>query len=157
MTPIHPLEEHKLGEPLDYDYVESGIFIGTNQCCSAGLSEVLKKEGITADVSLENTKLDQPFGVDMYTWIPVVDTTPPSSEQMDFGVAVLEELVRQKKKIYVHCENGHGRSTTLVTAYLMKSRNVSPEEAFELIKKQRPAVHLTELQWDALRSLSKKI
>ena len=35
--------DHKEGEPLDYNYITDGIFIGTNQCCKIGIAEVLKK------------------------------------------------------------------------------------------------------------------
>jgi len=41
-----------------------------------GLADVLKKENITADISLEEDRLDVPFGVGIYTWIPTPDHTP---------------------------------------------------------------------------------
>lgn len=33
-----------------------------------------------------------------------------------------------------------GRSATVVAAYLMKTLNISPEEAVEMIREQRPVV-----------------
>ena len=51
---------------LEYSYITDDIYIGTNQCCVMGLADVLKKENITADISLEEDRLDVPFGVDIY-------------------------------------------------------------------------------------------
>lgn len=145
--------EHRSGDPLEYNYIEDGIYAGTNQCCAVGLAEVLKNEGITADVSLEDVRLDHPFGVTMYVWIPVRDDTPPTPDQLSFGVQVLKELVRQKRKIYVHCKNGHGRTSTLISAYLT-DRGLTPEQAFETIKAKRPGAHLQESQWEVLAAFA---
>lgn len=142
---------HKSGGPLDYHHITDGIYIGTNQCCAVGLAEVLKKEGITADVSLEDVRVDHPFGVALYVWIPTPDHTPPSRDQLVFGVQSLKELRRQKRKVYVHCKNGHGRATTLVAAYLM-SQGQSADEAFAFIQSKRPAVHLQPSQSEALQT-----
>jgi len=144
--------KHKSGEPLDYHYIDGGIYQGTNQCCMSGLAEVLEKEGISSDISLEDIRLDQPFGVDMYIWIPIADTTPPTPQQLDFGVSSLEKMVAQGRKIYVHCKNGHGRATTLTAAYFIKTKNMGAKEAFEYVKKHRPSVHLTDEQMQALET-----
>ncbi len=114
---------------------------------------MLKKEGITADISLEDVRLDHPFGVAMYTWIPTSDMTAPTSDQLSFGVQSLKELVRQKRKVYVHCKNGHGRASTLVAAYLI-SLGKSVDEAIEIIKKGRPAIHLQNRQREALEEFA---
>ena len=131
---------------LNYDEIADGIFIGTNQCCSMTLADVLKKEGIQADISLEGERLDQPFGVEMYIWIPVIDHEIPTFDQVTFGIASLEKLVAEKKKVYLHCKNGHGRSSTMMTIYLMKNRNISYEEAMAIIKQGRPGAHMQEKQ-----------
>jgi protein-tyrosine phosphatase len=140
---------HKPNDPLEYNYITDGIYAGTNQCCSMGLSEVLKKEGISADISLEEIRLDHPFGVDIYVWIPTPNHNPPNSEQLSFGAETLEKLVGQNRKIYVHCKNGHGRTSTLISAYLINKGN-SPKEAFKIIKKGRPEAHLQNSQIEAL-------
>jgi protein-tyrosine phosphatase len=141
--------EHKPGEPLEYNYITDGIYIGTNQCCTSGLAEVLKKENVTADISLEEIRLDQPFGVEIYIWIPTPDHNPPTQDQLSFGAESLEKLVSQKRKIYVHCKNGHGRTSTLISAYLI-NKGYNPKEALEIIKKGRPGAHLQDSQKEAL-------
>jgi len=139
---------------LDYDYITDGIYIGTNQCCQTHFDERLLKEGITADISLEKDRLDQPLGVDFYSWIPIVNHTPPTPDQFELGVGILERLVSQGRKVYLHCRNGHGRAPTMFAAYLMKSKGMSPEEAVAFIKERRPSIHLEEVQREALHKFN---
>lgn len=134
---------------IDFNYITDGIYIGTNQCCQTHFDEELKKLGIIADISLEEERLDAPFGVDFYTWIPVKNRMPPTPDQLELGVATLEKLVAMGKKIYVHCKNGHGRAPTLVAAYLIR-KGKSHEEAEEFIKVNRPSIHLENTQREAL-------
>lgn len=144
------MEEHPQ-KILDFNYITDGIYIGTNQCCQMHFDELLRnKEGITADISLEEEKLDMPFGVDFYTWLPVEDHKAPSESMMELGVSVLENLVAMKKKVYVHCKNGHGRAPTLVAAYLIK-KGMTAEQAVKLIKEKRPVMHLSDEQISALK------
>lgn len=141
---------------LEYDYISEGIYIGTNQCCQTHFDEKLKKEGITADISLEEERMDAPFGVDFYVWIPIKDRSAPTQDQLDFEVSVLEKLVAMKKKVYVHCQNGHGRAPTLVAAYLIQ-QGKTPTEAVDFIKSKRPTIHLEEVQRLALERFFDKL
>lgn len=145
---VHP--PHPEIKELEYNYITDGIYIGSNQCCQTHLEEGLVKEGITADISVEEDKIDMPFGADFYLWLPVKDHSPPTPEQMDLGVGALEKLTFLKRKIYVHCKNGHGRAPTLVAAYLIK-KGGTPEEAVNFIKERRPSIHLQESQKEALK------
>ena len=147
------MSDHKI---FDYNYIVDGIYIGTNQCCQMHFDEMLlKKEMVTADISLEEEKIDQPFGVDFYLWMPVQDHQPPSPEQLEVGVLLLEKLVALKRKIYLHCKNGHGRAPTLAAAYLLHSQGKSVEGAETFLKAKRSGVHFQESQLSALRALAK--
>ena len=123
---------------FEYDHITDGIYIGTNQCCQIHFDEKLKVEGITADISLEEDRLDVPFGVDFYVWIPVKNHTVPKRDQLEFGV----------------WKNGHGRAPTLVASYLIrKGKNAEEAEAF--IKSKRPSMHLDDIQREALQEFVK--
>lgn len=145
---------HSQTKELEYNYITDGIYIGTNQCCQTHFDEKLKREGIEADISLEEEQVDTPFGVEFYTWIPVKNHMAPTHDQLDFGVATLEKLVNMKKKVYVHCQNGHSRAPTLVAAYLIKNGK-TVESAVEFIKTKRPSIHLEKVQKEALSEFSK--
>jgi len=147
------MHEHIPNGQLDYNYITDGIYIGSNQCCVIGLAEVLKKEGINADISLEEIRIDQPFGVEAYLWLPTPDHTPPTQDQLILGATTLNTLVKQGKKVYVHCKNGHGRASTLVIACLI-TQGHTKEEAELIVKKARPTIHLQDSQKDALKIFS---
>lgn len=146
--------DHSQIKELDYNYITDGIYIGTNQCCQTHFEEKLKKEGIETNISLEEERVDAPFGVDFSVWIPVKDQAAPTPDQLEFGVSVLEKLVAMQKKVYVHCKNGHGRAPTLVAAYLIR-KGKNPEEAEVFIKSKRAAIHLQDVQRAALREFSR--
>lgn len=146
---------HKDSPDFEYNAIADGIFIGTNQCCRTHFDEALTRDGITADISLEENRLDAPFGVDQYLWLPVKNHTAPSPDQLEIGVSMLEKLVAMGKKVYVHCQNGHGRAPTLVAAYLIRKERTA-EEAIRLIKSKRPTIHLQDVQVEALRRFSEK-
>ena len=141
--------DHAQIRKLEYNYITDGIYIGTNQCCQTHFDEKLTKEGITADISLEEDRIDAPFGVEFYVWIPVKNHVSPTPDQLEFGVSVLEKLVSLGRKIYVHCKNGHCRAPTLVAAYLVKNGK-TPQEAEEYIRQRRPTIHLENVQRQAL-------
>lgn len=149
------MNDHPAIPKLEYNYITDGIYIGTNQCCQGHFDEKLKQEGIEADISLERERIDTPFGVQFYVWIPIKNHTAPTNEQIDFCVTALEKLVSMGKKIYVHCQNGHGRAPTIVAAYLIK-KGKSVDEAIEFIKTKRPSIHLEEVQKDFLKNFFKK-
>jgi protein-tyrosine phosphatase len=150
------MNKHPQIKALEYNYIVDGIYIGTNQCCQNHFDEKLKKEGITADISLEEDRLDAPFGIEFYVWIPVENHMPPTPDQLEFSVSVLEKLVSMGKKVYVHCKNGHGRAPTVVAAYLIK-KGKTVNEAIDFIKDKRPAVHLERVQKIALEEFYKNI
>jgi protein tyrosine phosphatase len=149
------LKNHN-GIPFNFHYIDDGIYLGSSQCCIAGLNELLQKEGISADISLEEQSVDSPFGVLVYLWLPTKDLTAPHPDALSLGISALAKLVDQKRKVYVHCRNGHGRAPTLVMAYMMIAHNMTAEEAEKFVCKKRPVVHLEEAQRIALQKLKKQ-
>ena len=125
---------------LEYNQVTEQIYLGTNQCCQPHFEESLLKAGIRADISLEKERLDTPFGVDFFLWLPVADYEPPSQEQLLIGARTLKELVDNNIKVYVHCKRGHGRSPTLVAAcFILEGRSAS--KAIKRVRDKR-RIHL---------------
>lgn len=138
---------------LEYNYIDHGIYIGTNQCCITHFDEVLQQEGISGILSLEGERIDQPQGVDYFVWVPVVDHTAPTQDQLKFGVDALDSWVKMGKRVYAHCKNGHGRAPTMVAAYLI-AHGKTVEGAIEFIKEHRPSIHLDDVQVDALKEFA---
>jgi hypothetical protein len=112
----------------------------------------------------------EPFEIDTITYLsqPVSqeDWTKYSIDQKiinseDFGplklkdlheaVLYLEQCVSSKKKIYVHCKAGHGRSAMVTIAYLIKNHGMSLDEAHIYTKDRRSTVNINRQQYESLK------
>ena len=61
------------------------------------------------------------------------------------------------KTVYVHCKAGKGRSASVVMCYLCQKHNVSPEEAFKMLKEKRPQIDLGAKQWNLVRNFCTEV
>ncbi len=140
---------------VDYSQITDQIYIGTNYCCQLSFDKGLLDEGITADISLEKEHIDNATGADFFVWLPTIDRTAPSLQQIGLGIQALDYFVKNKIKVYVHCEKGHGRAPTLVAAYFI-SQGMTKEVALKTIANRRPEIHLEKVQLALLTRLAKK-
>lgn len=148
------MKKHAQTKTLEYNYITDGIYIGNNKCCQRHFDEKLQKEGIEADISLEEVRMDAPRGVQFYIWLPIKKSMAPSDDQLKFGIAILEKFISLKKKVYIHCQNGHGRTSTLLVAYLIY-KGKTMDKAIKFIKAKRSSVHLNQIQLKALKDFYK--
>jgi protein-tyrosine phosphatase len=153
MTPqvFHPESDIT---PLDYNQIFDWVFLGTNQCCQNHFAEELLTKGITVDVSLEQEHLDMPIGVEVFLWLPTPDLTAPTRDALENGIALLRDVERQNRKVYIHCKNGHGRAPALLAAYLIVEKGMTPDDAIALIQTARPTIHLQEPQRERLYEMA---
>lgn len=148
---IHSKHHFNASKSFDYDQITDEIFVGTNMCCIVGYARELLEKNVLADISLEKERIDNPIGIDYFIWLPTANETAPTIKQMELGVKAIDFFVKNKIKLYAHCQNGHGRAPALVAAYLL-TQGMKVSEAIELLKKKRPAIHLTEAQIQALEN-----
>lgn len=142
------------GHVFDYSKITEQIYIGSDLCkgmvCPIHGPE-FEALGILVELNLSVEKKEiPPDGIDVYSWIPVPDGYAPSPEQLDIGTAIIDEAVKGEKKVYVHCANGHGRSPTMVAAYLIRYQGKGVDEAIDFVAGARPEIHVEETQKEAL-------
>jgi len=135
---------------FEYSKITEYIYIGTNQCCRHHFKKSLIKKGVKAEISLEEKKMDHPFGITSYLWLPTKNHYPPTIKQMIVGVYFIKQLIDNKIKVYVHCRRGHTRAPTLVAAYFILE-GMSVDKSIKKIKKKRPVIHITPNQIKALK------
>ncbi len=136
--------------PLDVSRITDKIYLGTNLCCQVHYQRNLLKKNIRHEISLEGERVDSPFGVETYLWLPVPDHTAPPQRILQIGVNHMDAVFARGGKVFVHCENGHGRSPTLVAAWFI-TQGKSVEAALAAVKKGRPEIHPERSQVNALR------
>ena len=148
------------GHQFNYSKITDNIYIGSD-LCKGGIclihGEEFKKLGVSVEInlSLENNELP-PKDIETYLWLPVADGHAPKKDQLTAGVCLIDTVVKAGKIVYVHCRNGHGRSPTLVAAYLMRYKGMSLDGANAVICKKRPEAHIEKTQEEALREFAKQ-
>ena len=75
----------------------------------------------------------------VYRHLPLLDneTQPLDIEP---ALAFVAECVAEEKNVVIHCNAGVSRSAAVTIAYVMRSKNLSFEEALALVKKARPSI-----------------
>lgn len=117
--------------------------------CVATNKEEIGRLGITDMISVEIKPLqpdDLAPSVKRYLFISVMDHAKQDilshfNTSNDFIEKALKDPCN---KIYVHCVAGISRSATLVIAYIMKTRSMNFNEAFEMVSKKRKVVDPNE-------------
>lgn len=78
-------------------------------------------------------------------------------ELMTIALKVLNNLIEQKVKTYIHCKNGHGRTSAFLGSYFIYNQDLTTDEALKLVKEKRPSMHLNEVQIAFLREFEKAL
>lgn len=145
---------------FDYSKITENIYVGSDFCTGRNCKEhrmEFEKLNVDSEINLSIEKKETPpDNVSSYTWIPVVDGHAPTMGQMEVGAAIINKTVSSGKNIYVHCKNGHGRSPTLVAAYLIRYKGRNIDDAIGLINKARPEAHIEKIQEKALREFARR-
>jgi protein-tyrosine phosphatase len=83
--------------------------------------ELVEEIGITAVVNMR-TEYQDVFAPPLpiaYLWLPVVDHTDPTPEQLLLGAQFIHAAIQANQRVLVHCKMGIGRSPTMAAAYLV--------------------------------------
>lgn len=90
-------------------------------------------------------------GLPHYRCFPILDGTAPSTVQLREIVAWILTMTGAGP-VYVHCALGHGRTGTILIAYLMAtSRAADIHAALELLRHTRPGVAINRQQREVLQ------
>ncbi len=135
---------------MRYSQITPEIYVGS-QHSQVGKRK-LKQFGINGSVNLRIEFDDAVHGLNLeeYCYLPTVDETPPTLEQLGKGVIFIEQIVRNGGKVYIHCRGGMGRAPTMAAAYFI-SRGYTLDEAIGLIKKARPFINIRSVQLEQLK------
>ncbi len=88
-----------------------------------------------------------------YLCLPTLDGTTPSEQQLLTGVSHISRHLGDGS-VYVHCALGHGRSATLVAAFLLlKNHAETVDDAIAMIRAKRPRIGLKPTQMAMLRTI----
>lgn len=120
--------------------------------------ESIRSQGIDAIVNLcaefcDLHEIEETKGFEVY-YLPIWDETAPDMEELEKGLAWLDEAVYLGKKVLVHCRHGIGRTGTFVTSYLIR-KGLGLKLASKKLKYTR-ATPTNYSQWRLLKKYGKK-
>ncbi|KAF2981201.1 hypothetical protein EK904_014552 [Melospiza melodia maxima] len=143
--------------------VEILPFLYLGSAYHASKCEFLANLHITALLNVSRKSSESFKDQYCYKWIPVEDShTADISSHFQEAIDFIEQVRRAGGRILVHCEAGISRSPTICMAYLMKTRKLRLEEAFDYIKQRRSLISPNFgfmgqlLQYDKLTHVSVK-
>ncbi len=89
-----------------------------------------------------------------YLHLPTDDNEAPSLQHLSEGVDFIREEAARGGLVYIHCWEGLGRGPTMAAAHFV-AQGLSPEEAWQRIRKVRPFVRPTETQMKRLHEFAR--
>ncbi|NWI33979.1 DUS5 phosphatase, partial [Sula dactylatra] len=121
--------------------VEILPFLYLGSAYHASKCEFLANLHITALLNVSRKSSESFKDQYCYKWIPVEDShTADISSHFQEAIDFIDYIRRTGGKILVHCEAGISRSPTICMAYLMKTKKLRLEEAFDYIKQRRSLI-----------------
>ena len=111
--------------------------------------ETLKAWGVTAIVNMRRHHPFTPPEPVRVLRLPTTDHTAPNLDDLKRGAEFIREEIERGGAVYVHCREGRGRGPTMAAAYLV-STGMTPDEAWESIRKARPFINPTRRQKEQL-------
>lgn len=156
-TPEEVRHMEHMHTKMSYNQITDYIYAGNNLCCQTHFEMELLSKGISADISIESERLDNPQGVKYFFWFPWEEDAAPSDDLIDLAMKVLDDVVAGGVKVYIHCKNGHGRTSTFLAAYFIYKDRISADEALKRVLEKRPSGHLNEVQKEFLTGYASRV
>lgn len=138
-------------------WVTSQLAAGCAPMSHQDLDEI-REMGIVAIMNLcaefsDLYEIEEQAGFEVY-YLPIPDESAPSMADMEKALEWLDEAMYLGKKVLVHCRHGHGRTGTIISAYLVR-RGLGLKKAEKILKKT-PANPTNYSQWKLLRKFHKQ-
>jgi atypical dual specificity phosphatase len=134
------------------DWIEDGQVLACAYPRRQAALAALNQHGVSMLINLHERGHDsvrlQRFGM-TEVHLPVKDFTAPSPEQLQQGVAAIEQAISEGKGVAVHCGGGLGRTGTLLACYLV-NRGMTTVDAVRRVRLVRPGSIETQEQVNAV-------
>jgi protein-tyrosine phosphatase len=135
---------------LHFCQITPNLYVGS-QYRKQGLHH-LENNGINAVVNMRKEYNSAIHGLapQKYCYLPTVDDTAPSIEDIRKGVLFIQQSIAAGEKVYIHCGAGVGRAPTMAASYLM-STGLTLDQALAKIRAVRPFIYIMPPQMEFLR------
>ncbi|KAA5542187.1 phosphatase [Roseiconus nitratireducens] len=126
-----------------WDRIDSHVIVGAYPF--ARDVAALRGEGVRAVVNtceeyLGPFRMYDQHGIEQLH-IPTTDFTHPRLEDIEAAVEFIQKYKLQNDCVYIHCKAGRARSATVALCWLMKYREMTPEQAQQHLLASRPHIN----------------
>ena len=116
------------------------------------------KQGVKSIVTMTENALPDSWVKDLnYLHVPTPDLTAPDMDKIDSAVEFINEQIKNKQSVMVHCAAGMGRAGTILACYLVKYQKYSAKDAIQKVRKERPGSIQSDVQEMAIGFYEKHI
>ncbi|XP_077179548.1 dual specificity protein phosphatase 23 isoform X2 [Paroedura picta] len=145
--------------PPNFSWVAPGKLAGLAMPRLPAHYRYMYEAGIRHLISL--TERNPPYhdtcpGIQIHR-IRIADFSPPSPEQIQRFLQVVEDANAKGEAAAVHCMLGFGRTGTMLACYLVKSQKISGVDAIHKIREIRPGSIETSEQEKAVIQFHQRI
>jgi len=142
--------DFRSGNSFNFDLITEEICVGSSPSSSQDIEELLAN-GVKAVLNLQTygdmhrysinweqiKEQYQRAGITVEHY-PILDMDNTDlSQKIQEAASLVEKLIREKGKLYVHCSAGKYRSPHTVIFYLWQYKQIDLDSAIELLKKKR--------------------
>jgi predicted protein tyrosine phosphatase len=138
---LRKLRAKLVDEPTGFVWVEKEKLAASGYPASRAQVEWVVRSGVRSILSLTAEPLPTEWtsGLDVTTGqVAMEDHQPPSVKSMDQGVDFILGQIESGRPVLVHCLAGEGRTGCVLSAYLIRTRNVGANEAMATIRQLKP-------------------
>ncbi|MGI0003880.1 MAG: dual specificity protein phosphatase 23 [Candidatus Nitrosotenuis sp.] len=142
--------------PTNFSWLLQDKLAGSGMPTSYEEINWITKQGIRSIVTMTEQGLPDSWvqGLE-YLHVPTEDLSAPDIEKIDTAVDFIEEKIKNKEPVMVHCAAGIGRTGTILACYLIKYQKISVKDAIEKVREERPGSIQSESQEIAVSTYDK--
>lgn len=129
-------------KPTGFVWVEYRSLAGSGYPASRGQVAWLAKNGIASILTLTEDPLPAEWleGLGIETaHVPMVDHGAPNVGSMEEGVRFIEAQKRKGRAVLVHCLAGEGRTGCVLSAYMIRAKGLTADQAMSELRSLKPA------------------
>jgi len=138
---LRKLRARVADEPTGFVWVEKGKLAGSGYPASRAQVEWLVKAGVRSILTLTVESLPSEYteGLDVIVGhVAMEDHRAPSVQSMEKAADFAIEQIQGGRPVLVHCLAGEGRTGCVMSAYLIRTRNIGAEEAMATLRRLKP-------------------
>ncbi|MBI5146692.1 MAG: dual specificity protein phosphatase family protein [Thaumarchaeota archaeon] len=133
--------------PTNFSWLIEGKLAGCGMPTSFEEMNWIRNQGVKSIITMTEDSLPNSWLDEIeYLHVPTEDLMAPDLEKIDRAVDYIDERIKSKEPVMVHCAAGIGRTGTILASYLIKYQKMTAKDAIEKIRDERPGSVQSDVQ-----------